>query len=57
MITCDQSLGYQQNLQDRKIAILVLGIQHWPKLKLFTDQVAEAVSSMQPGEYREMLMQ
>jgi len=57
MITCDQSLGYQQNLLGRKIAILVLGIQHWPKLKLFAEQVEKAASEMQPGEYRELLKQ
>lgn len=55
MITCDQSLGYQQNLSGRKIAILVLGIQHWPKLMPHAAQVAQAVAAMQSGEYREML--
>lgn len=55
MITCDQSLGYQQNLKDRKIAILVLGIQHWPKLTAHAADVAQAVAEMQLGEYREML--
>jgi hypothetical protein len=55
MITCDQSLGYQQSLKGRKIAILVLGIQHWPKLVPHAADVARAVAEMQPGEYREML--
>ncbi|NJN16601.1 MAG: hypothetical protein HC822_10160 [Oscillochloris sp.] len=31
LITTDQNLRYQQNLHDRRIAILVLGSTSWPK--------------------------
>ncbi len=51
-ITCDLNMRYQQNMKDRKIAILELGIQHWPTLRQHVAQVAQTVDSMQPGEYR-----
>lgn len=51
-ITCDLNLRYQQNMTGRKIAILELRVQHWPKLRQLVDQVAKAVDAMQPGEYR-----
>jgi hypothetical protein len=33
LITTDQSLGYQQNLTGRRIAILVLPTTNWPIIK------------------------
>ena len=51
-ISCDQSLAYQQNLKGRKIAVLVLGIQHWPDLEPFGPTVAVTVDQMSAGEYR-----
>lgn len=56
LITCDQNIGHQQNLGGRKIAVLVLSIQQWPKLQPFAAKVAEAVAGMQPGEYRELIL-
>ena len=32
-LTCDRNLQYQQNLKDRKIAVLLLSSNHWPTLK------------------------
>lgn len=51
-ITCDRNIRYQQNLAERKIAILELSIQSWPKMHLLTEQIIDAVNAMQPGEYR-----
>ena len=54
-ITCDLNMRYQQNMKGRKIAILELRIQHWPKLRQLVAQIAQAVDAMQPGEYRILL--
>ena len=52
-ITTDQNLRYQQNLSERRIAILVLTISNWPHLEPHASAVAAAAEMMQPGEYRE----
>ena len=54
LITTDQSLKYQQNLRDRKLAILVLLTTSWPKIQKQVAKVSVAVNSLAAGEYREM---
>ena len=54
MITTDQNLKYQQNLRGRKLAILVLPTTSWPRIQERVEEVAAAVSSFKPGEYREL---
>lgn len=53
-ITSDKNLGYQQNIQSRRIAILVLWTNDWPKLLARISDIVAAVNAMQPGEFREM---
>jgi hypothetical protein len=53
MITADKDLAYQQNLEDRKLA-LVLPIGRWPHLKPYIDEVVETVDRAIPGGYREI---
>lgn len=53
-ITTDQNLRYQQNLTDRRLAILVLPTTSWPKIKAHAAEVAVAVNELRPGEFREM---
>lgn len=55
LLTTDQKLRYQQNLSGQRIAILVLHIANWPTLKPHAAEIAAAVDSMRPGEYREWL--
>ena len=54
LITTDQNLKYQQNLRDRKLAILVLPPTSWPKIQNHLDKVSTAVNSLRLGEYREL---
>jgi len=54
LITTDQNLKYQQNLRDRKLAILVLPTRSWPKIQNHLDKVSVAVNSLKPGDYREL---
>ena len=50
-ITSDQNLRYQQNLTDRKIAILELSTNDWATIKHHLDEVIARINSMQPGEF------
>jgi len=50
-LTSDCNLQYQQNLQGRKIAILLLSTNHWPTLKKQVPLVQAAVDKIRPGEF------
>lgn len=54
LVTTDQNLRYQQNLQQRHIAIVVLLSTSWPKIRLQTDKISAVVNSVQPGGYVEV---
>ncbi len=53
-VTTDQQLRYQQNLEGRKIAILVLPHANWIKLQPRAEVIAGTISSMLPGSYIEL---
>jgi hypothetical protein len=54
LLTTDKNLRYQQNLKDRKIAVVVLGMQQWPKLLPQVQRVVDAVNDAVPGSYVEI---
>ena len=54
LLTTDKNIRYQQNLFDRKIAIVVLGYQQWPNVRLHLDRIAAAISAATPGSYTEV---
>ena len=54
LITTDQSMRYQQNLADRRIAIVVLLKTAWPYVRLRTEDIRAVLDEMQPGELREV---
>jgi uncharacterized glyoxalase superfamily metalloenzyme YdcJ len=49
LLTTDKNLQYQQNLQGRKIAIVVIGMAQWPRLKTHVRLVVDAVNAATPG--------
>lgn len=53
-ITTDQNLRYQQNLANRRLAILVLPTTNWSEIRINQAKVLEVANSMQPGDYREL---
>ena len=53
-LTADQQLKYQQNLTGRRLAILVLSTNRWPKIKAKTQEIAVAISALRPGDYVEL---
>ncbi|MDE3259682.1 MAG: hypothetical protein OYM47_17770 [Gemmatimonadota bacterium] len=54
VITTDQNLQYQQNLSDRKLAIIVLLSTSWLRIQLRIDDIQSAVERMAPGDYLEI---
>ena len=54
LLTTDQSIQYQQNLQGRKVAIMVVA-PDWPRVALQVDAVKSAIERVQPGALLEVL--
>ncbi len=54
LLTTDKNMRYQQNLAGRRIAIVVLGKQQWPQLRLHVQLVTDAVNAAAPGSYLEV---
>jgi hypothetical protein len=54
IVTTDQNLRYQQNLAERKLAILVLLTTDWRLIRQHTDVVVQAVNQLAPGSFVEM---
>jgi hypothetical protein len=54
MITTDQGIGYQQNLDGRKLAILVLSTNDWTTIRQSVALVLAALATVEPGEYVEI---
>ena len=53
-VTADQQLKYQQNLSGRKLAILVLSTNRWPKIKSKSSEIGAPIGSLRPGDYVEL---
>ncbi|MBC8095761.1 MAG: DUF5615 family PIN-like protein [Akkermansiaceae bacterium] len=54
LITADKNLRYQQNLSGRKIAVIELPFNSWPRLKPMVATLEAAIESIQPGDYVEL---
>jgi hypothetical protein len=54
LLTTDKNIRYQQDLSERKIAIVVLGQQQWPRLRPHVRLVVEAVNLARRGSYTEV---
>jgi hypothetical protein len=51
LLTADKNLAYQQNLSDRKIAIVALGKNRWSLIEPELDRIAAIVNAALPGSY------
>jgi hypothetical protein len=49
LVTTDKNLPHQQNLAQRRLAIVVLGNAQWPVLKLQIQLAVDAINSAKPG--------
>lgn len=54
LLTTDKNLRYQQNLERRTIAIVVIGHAQWPALLPHIQRVIDAVNAAVPGSYAEV---
>ena len=54
LVTTDQSLRYQQNLQGRRLAIVVLPTTNWLEIRNHLPEVTATVNGLLPGDYREL---
>jgi len=54
LLTTDKRIRYQQNLQGREIAIVVLGNSTWRVVRLYLDRIVSAVNEATPGSYTEV---
>jgi hypothetical protein len=53
-LTADKNLRYQQNLSDRKIALVVLGNSPWRLVRLHIAGISAAVNKATPGSFVEV---
>ena len=51
LLTPDQNMAYQQNLTNRKIAIVVIGNGNWSIVAEHVDRIVDAVNLSTSGSY------
>ena len=56
LVTTDSNLKYQQNLTNRRIAIVVLSTTSWPRIRAAVQQVILALQGTSTGSYTEVLI-
>lgn len=54
LVTTDQNLRYQQNLRERRIAIVVLLTTSWPRIRRKAQNILEVINAMYSGGYAEI---
>ena len=54
LVTTDKNLRYQQNLEGRRIALVVLGQGRWSLIRHHVSQVVAAVNAATPGSFTEV---
>ena len=54
LITTDQGIRYQQNMENRQIAVVVLMNTDWNLVSRRTEEIRAALEEIQPGELREV---
>ncbi len=54
LLSSDKNMRYQQNFSGRTIAVVVLGNQQWPDVRLHIDRIAAAANAATPGSYTEV---
>jgi len=54
LVTTDTHLKYQQNLSERRIAIVVLTTTSWPRIRAAGETVVAAVDGLGAGDYVEV---
>jgi hypothetical protein len=50
-ITADQEISYQQNLTNRKVAVLVLSTNNWGLVRAHISEIMDAIHAPTPGSF------
>ena len=56
LVSTDKNIRYQQNLKNRKIALVVLGNSQWPMVRFHLDKITDAVNASVSGSYTEVII-
>lgn len=51
-VTTDTNLAYQQNLSNRKIAIVVQSTTSWPRIQKSVAAIVSAIDAARPNSYQ-----
>ena len=54
LIATDQGIRYQQNMSNRRVAVVVLMNTAWPRISRRTEAIRNALEEILPGEVREV---
>jgi hypothetical protein len=54
LVTADKNIRYQQNLEGRKIAVVVLAQSRWGLVRKTLAEIGAAVNACTPGSYVEV---
>ena len=54
LITTDKNLRYQQNLTNRKIAVVVLTATSWPRVQKIEGKILQALQTIKSNDYLEI---
>jgi hypothetical protein len=54
VVTADKNMRYQQNLEGRKIALVILSTPQWPIVRLHLERIAAVVNAATSGSYIEV---
>jgi uncharacterized protein DUF5615 len=56
LVTADKNMRYQQNLEGRKIALVILSTPQWPIVRLHLERIAAAINAATPSSYTEVAL-
>lgn len=51
MVTSDQNIRHQQNMAGRKLALVVLGSNIWPVVRIHGAEIAARANAVTPGSF------
>ena len=54
LITTDQSIPYQQSLIGKRIGVLILRPNSWPRIRLRIDVIETSITEMEPGSAKQV---
>lgn len=54
LVTSDLNLRYQQNLDSRRIAVVVLSTPSWPRVQRGVEEIVRAIGAASPRSYTEV---